>query len=133
MASKRKNIKHRQKKSELLKKDSQIIEHEHKLRPCNYKQSLKFAIIAVLLYNKLVMKNYGHLDWADFEKELLAKPGFKEALEETITQAEIARRMNTKQSVISRVENARTMPSLAFLKRLAHVLDASLQVQFKFQ
>jgi len=97
------------------------------------------------------MKNYGHLDWADFEKELLAKPGFKEALEETrieyeiaralikarlekgLTQAEIARRMNTKQSVISRVENARTMPSLAFLKRLAQVLDASLQVQFKFQ
>ncbi len=96
------------------------------------------------------MKNYGHLDWDEFEKELLARPGFKEALEETrleyeiaralikarlekgLTQAEIARRMHTKQSVISRVENARTMPSLAFLKRLATVLDASLQVQFKF-
>lgn len=96
------------------------------------------------------MKNYGHLDWDDFEKELLVRPGFKEALEETrleyeiaralikarlekgLTQAEIAKRMNTKQSVISRVENARTMPSLAFLKRLATVLDASLQVQFKF-
>lgn len=96
------------------------------------------------------MKNYGHLDWEDFEKELLTRPGFKEALAETrleyeiaralikarlekgLTQAEIAKRMNTKQSVISRVENARTMPSLAFLKRLATVLDASLQVQFKF-
>lgn len=53
-------------------------------------------------------------------------------LKKGLTQAEIARRMNTKQSVISRVENARTMPSLAFLKRLATVLDASLQVQFKF-
>ena len=97
------------------------------------------------------MKNYGHLDWKDFEKELLARPGFKEALEETrleyeiaralikariekgLTQAEIAKRMHTKQSVISRVENARTMPSLAFLKRLAIVLDASLQIEFKFQ
>jgi len=96
------------------------------------------------------MKNYGHLDWDDFEKELLARPGFKEALAETrleyeiarvlikariekgLTQAEVARLMNTKQSVISRVENARTTPSLAFLKRLATVLDASLQVQFKF-
>lgn len=96
------------------------------------------------------MKNYGHLDWEDFEKELLARPGFKEALEETrleyeiaralikarlekgLTQAEIAKMMNTKQSVISRVENARTMPSLAFLKRLAEVLNASLKVQFKF-
>lgn len=96
------------------------------------------------------MKNYGHLDWNDFEKELLARPGFKEALEETrleyeiaralikariekgLTQAEIAKRMHTKQSVISRVENARTIPSLSFLKRLAQVLNASLQVQFKF-
>lgn len=96
------------------------------------------------------MKNYGHLDWDDFEKELFKRPGFKEAQEETrleyeiaralikarlekgLTQAEIAKRMHTKQSVISRVENARTIPSLAFLKRLATVLDASLQVQFKF-
>lgn len=95
------------------------------------------------------MKNYGHLDWEDFEKELLARPGFKEAVEETrleyeiarslikarlekgLTQTEVAKRMNTKQSVISRVENARTMPSLAFLKRLAQVLNASLQVHFK--
>lgn len=96
------------------------------------------------------MKNYGHLDWDDFEKELFKRPGFKEAVEETrleyeiaralikaridkgLTQLEVARRMNTKQSVISRVENARTMPSLAFLKKLAAVLDGSLQVQFKF-
>ena len=84
-----------------------------------------------------------------FGNKLFKRPGFKEAQEETrleyeiaralikariekgLTQAEVARRMNTKQSVISRVENARTMPSLAFLKRLATVLDASLQVQFK--
>jgi len=91
-----------------------------------------------------------HLAWEDFEKELFKRPGFKEAQEETrleyeiaralikariekgLTQAEVAKRMNTKQSVISRVENARTLPSLSFLKRLAHVLNASLQVQFKF-
>lgn len=96
------------------------------------------------------MKNLNYLDWDDFEKELFKQPGFKEAVEETrlefeiaralikariekgLTQAEIAKRMHTKQSVISRVENARTVPSLSFLKRLARVLDASLQVQFKF-
>ncbi len=89
------------------------------------------------------------MDWEKYEKILLKRPGFKEALEETrleyeiaralikariekgLTQAEIAKRMNTKQSVISRVENARTIPSLSFLKRLAGVLDASLQVHFK--
>lgn len=95
------------------------------------------------------MKQSIGMDWEDFEKELFKRPGFKEAqaetrleyeiaralikarLEKGLTQAEIAKRMNTKQSVISRVENARTMPSLAFLKRLAEVLGASLQVQFR--
>jgi len=96
------------------------------------------------------MRKYDLVNWDDFEKRLFKQPGFKEVVEETrleyeiaralikarigkgLTQAEVARRMNTKQSVISRVENARTMPSLAFLKRLASVFDASLQVKFKF-
>jgi len=95
------------------------------------------------------MKKTQYLDWADFEKELLVKPGFEEVLKETqleyqiaraivearvkrgITQENLARTMKTKQSVISRVENAKTVPSLTFLKRLAHALNASLQVQFK--
>lgn len=95
------------------------------------------------------MKTTQHLAWEDFEKELFKQPGFKKAVEETrleyeiarslikariekgLTQAQVAKRMNTKQSVISRVENARTIPSLSFLKRLAEVLNASLQVQFK--
>jgi ribosome-binding protein aMBF1 (putative translation factor) len=95
------------------------------------------------------MKTTRHLDWEDFEKELLVKPGFKEALRETeleyqvaraivearvkrgMTQEDLAKAMNTKQSVISRAENAKTIPSLSFLKRLAQVLNASLQVQFK--
>lgn len=96
------------------------------------------------------MRKQGYMTWEEFEKKLFKQPGFKEAVEETrleyeiaralikariekgLTQAEVARLMNTKQSVISRVENARTMPSLTFLKRLAEVLHASLEVQFKF-
>ncbi len=90
------------------------------------------------------------MKWEEFEKGLFKQKGFKEAVEETrleyeiaralikariekgLSQSEIAKRMKTKQSVISRVENARTTPSLSFLKRLARVLNASLQVQFKF-
>lgn len=97
------------------------------------------------------MKTAQHLDWEDFEKELLAKPGFAEAAKETeleyqvayaiiearvkrgMTQEDLAKAMNTKQSVISRAENAKTTLSLSFLKRLAQVLNASLQVQFKPQ
>lgn len=96
------------------------------------------------------MRRQDLVDWDDFEKELFKKPGFKEAVEETrlefeiahalikarvekgLTQVEIAKRMKTKQSVISRVENAKTVPSLSFLKRLARVLGASLQIQFKY-
>lgn len=95
------------------------------------------------------MRKYDFVDWDDFKKELEKQPGFKEALKETeleyqvayaiikarvkkgMTQEDLAKAMNTKQSVISRVENARTVPSLSFLKRLAQVLNASLQVQFK--
>lgn len=95
------------------------------------------------------MKQSIGMAWEDFEKRLFERPGFKEAQEETrleyeiaralikarikkgLTQTEVARLMSTKQSVISRVENARTTPSLAFLKRLAGVLGASLQVQFR--
>lgn len=95
------------------------------------------------------MKTTQHLAWEDFEEELFKQPGFKKAVEETrleyeiaralikariekgLTQAQVAKRMHTKQSVISRVENAKTVPSLSFLKRLAKALNASLQVQFK--
>lgn len=94
-------------------------------------------------------KTAAYIDWEDFEKELLAKPGFKEALKETepeyqvaraiiearlkrgLTQENLAKAMNTKQSVISRFENAKTVPSLSFLKRLARALNATLQVRFK--
>ena len=47
-----------------------------------------------------------------------------------LTQKELAKRMGTKQSVISRVENAKTTPSLSFLKRLAEVLGTNLVVKF---
>jgi len=96
------------------------------------------------------MKKNTLVNWKDFKKELLKQPGFKEALKEAeieyqvadsvikarvkkgLTQKDLAKVMHTKQSVISRVENAKTVPSLSFLKRLAKALDASLQVQFKY-
>lgn len=87
--------------------------------------------------------------WDEYEQKLLKKPGVRKALKETeleysiarmiidarlnkgFTQKELAAALHTKQSVISRVENAKTTPSLAFLKRLAEVLGYSLQVQLK--
>lgn len=87
-------------------------------------------------------------DWESHKKELLKDPEFRRVLEETrleyevaraiiearvkrgISQEELARRLKTKQSVISRVENAGTTPSLSFLKRLAKALGLTLQVRF---
>lgn len=52
-------------------------------------------------------------------------------IEKRLTQAQLAKKLKTKQSVISRVESGQSTPSLSFLKRLAVVLDTSLSVQFK--
>ena len=88
------------------------------------------------------------MDWATHKKQLLKDPEVVKALKETeiqyqvaraivearinngITQSELAKKLHTTQSVISRAESARTVPSLSFLNRLATALDLSLQVQF---
>lgn len=49
-------------------------------------------------------------------------------LEQGLTQAELAKRLKTKQSAISRLESGDYNPSLAFLSRLAKVLDAKLSI-----
>ncbi len=88
-------------------------------------------------------------DWNEIKKEWLKDPKFRKLYEESqpefeiskaiirariqnkFTQKELAKRMKTTQSVISRVEQAKTSPSISFLKRLAAALNTILQVQFK--
>ena len=85
--------------------------------------------------------------WNTYKQKLLKDPEFKRLYDESqpefeiaraiirariekkITQADLAEKMNTTQSVISRVEQARTSPSISFLKRLAAALNTTLQVQ----
>ena len=89
------------------------------------------------------------MDWETHRKILFKNPAFRNAWKESrleyeiartlirariengLTQAQLAKKLKTKQSVISRVESARTTPSLSLLKRLAGALNTSLQVQFK--
>jgi len=89
------------------------------------------------------------MDWETHKKSLLKNPKFKIALKETrveyemaraiilarlkhkMTQKELARKLKTKQSVISRVENAQTTPSLSFLKRLASAFGGTLKISFE--
>ncbi len=93
------------------------------------------------------MKNY--TNWDDHERDLLKNPEFRAALKEVeleyqiaraviaarihkgLSQSELAVKLSTQQSVISRVENAKTVPSLSFLRRLATALDSTLQVRFE--
>lgn len=88
------------------------------------------------------------MDWKTYRKQLLKDPAVRKAYEKTrieyqiadalisarlknnLTQKELARRLKTKQSVISRVENARTTPTVSFLERLAAVLGTKLTISF---
>lgn len=88
------------------------------------------------------------MDFIEHKKLLLKDPAFRKALkdiepefqvakalmkartEKGLTQAELAKKLHTKQSVLSRVENAKTTPSLSFLKRLAKVLGLTLKIEF---
>ena len=88
------------------------------------------------------------MDWKKHRAELLLDPEVRKALKETeleyqiarslikariergLTQKQLAHKMKTKQSVISRMENAKTIPSLSTLKRLADTLNLSLQIRF---
>ena len=88
-------------------------------------------------------------NWDTYKQKLLKDPEYKKLYEESqpefeiakaiiraridnkITQKELAEKMNTTQSVISRVEQARTSPSISFLKRLAAALNTSLLVKFR--
>lgn len=88
-------------------------------------------------------------DWDTHKQKMLENPKIRAALKENEleyqiarslivarikkgwTQQDVAKKMHSRQSVISRVENAQTTASLSFLKRLAEVLKLTLSVQFK--
>ncbi|MBU0579282.1 helix-turn-helix transcriptional regulator [Patescibacteria group bacterium] len=86
--------------------------------------------------------------WEKHRKELLKNSEFRQAVEDLrpeyevaramiearikhdLTQKELAEKMDTKQSVISRVENMQTTPSLSFLKRFAKVFGGQISLKF---
>ena len=88
-------------------------------------------------------------NWDVYKQKLLKNPEFKRLYDESqpefeiaksvirarienkITQKELAKRVNTTQSVISRLEQGESSPSISFLKRVAAALNTTLLVQFK--
>jgi len=89
------------------------------------------------------------MEWETHKKQLLKDPKFRKALEETrpeyeiaramilarikhkLSQKELARKLKTQQSVVSRVENAQTTPTVSFLKRFASALGGTLKISFE--
>lgn len=55
----------------------------------------------------------------------------KARIEQNITQAELANRIGTRQSNISRLEGGNYNPSLEFLKKVAQGLGKELNISFK--
>ena len=89
-----------------------------------------------------------HLDFEIWEKEALKDSSLKAEYDKLqpefamiqavidarvkkgVTQKELAQKIGTKQSVISRLESGRANPSVSFLKRLAQALNSHLEIKF---
>lgn len=84
--------------------------------------------------------------FTELKAEMLKDPDFKKGYDELapifdliviimqrratqgLTQAELAKRMGTKQSAISRFESGNYNPTLGFLQKLADALDVKLRI-----
>lgn len=85
----------------------------------NYRQ-----LKAKLLKDKGVRKAYDNLG----PEFALIEMIIKRRIEEGLTQRELARKIGTKQSAVSRLESGAYNPSIAFLQKVADALDARLKV-----
>jgi ribosome-binding protein aMBF1 (putative translation factor) len=93
--------------------------------------------------NKLIYTFEGHLEeslkdpkfkkaWEKSQIEYdLASALIKKRLSKKISQRSLAKKINTTQAVISRIETMSANPSLLLLKRLAEALDSQLILRFK--
>ena len=66
----------------------------------------------------------------DNDPDIILMEAMIAASQKGITQSQIAKRMGTTQSAISRAFTGTGNPSLKFLKRLADAIDMHLQIKF---
>ena len=70
--------------------------------------------------------------WEDSEPEYnLATQLIEKRMAKKYSQRALAKKLNTSQAVVSRIESLRANPSLSLLKRIASVLNVKLILQFK--
>ena len=89
-----------------------------------------------------------HLDFNDYLQEQLKNPAFKAEYDKLqpefevikaildarvkkgVTQKDLAQKIGTKQSVLSRLESGKANPSIKFLQKLAEGLNTHLEIRF---
>lgn len=77
-----------------------------------------------LLQNKKVKQAYSELGHEFTLIELI----IERRLEQGLTQAQLAKKIGTKQSAISRLERGTYNPSIAFLRKVAKALESELRI-----
>ena len=80
-----------------------------------------------LLKDKEISEHYKKLG-PEFD---LIKAVIEKRLATGLSQKELAVKIGTKQSAISRLESGRSNPSLAFLQKIAKALNSHLEVSLK--
>ena len=78
-----------------------------------------------LLKDPEVKKEYDRLE----PKFALIRSIIDKRIEKNISQEELASRMGTKQSALSRFESGNYNPSLAFMQKVAEALDSKLEIK----
>ena len=76
---------------------------------------------------------------AEFRKEYdalgpefaLAETLIKQRIEKGFTQAQLAKKIGTKQSAISRLESGSYNPTLEVLKKVAHALGSKIEISLR--
>lgn len=79
-----------------------------------------------ILSDTKTLKEYNNLE-PEYE---IIRETIKARIKNDITQTELARRVGTKQSNISRFESGECNPSLQFLKKIAAGLGKKLHISF---
>ena len=89
---------------------------------------LKFYDFSTDLKNRLKNPEFKKAWQASKPEFLLAKQMIEKRLLAKMSQRDLAKKLNTSQAAISRLESMGGNPSLSFLKRLAHALGSSLNL-----
>ncbi|MEX2007479.1 MAG: helix-turn-helix transcriptional regulator [Candidatus Levyibacteriota bacterium] len=73
-----------------------------------------------------------HYDALELEFSIIAQV-IQKRLDKGLSQKQLAEKVGTKQSAISRLEGGNIKPSIAFLEKIAKALDSKLQVSLQKQ